>query len=72
MDETITRASRAAVATHRKVEPLAVSVAVAKELSGLGNTKIYELIGNGRLKSSMVDGKRLINFASLKSLVGAE
>jgi hypothetical protein len=68
----IARASRAAVTAHRKDDPLTVSVAVAKQVSGLGHTKICELMKNGRLKSTKVDGKRLVNYASLKALVGAQ
>ena len=72
MDRMIERASRAAVAAHGKDEPLSISVAQAKQVTGIGHTKLFELMRDGRLKSRKIDGKRLINFASLKSLVGAE
>jgi hypothetical protein len=32
-------------------------------------SKLYEWIGNGRIKSIKVDGKRLISVESLKNLV---
>lgn len=67
-----TGASRDPAATRKRVEPLSISIATAKQVSGLGHTKLFELIKDGRLKSTKLDGKRLVNFASLKSLVGAE
>ena len=68
MDQNVTRAARAA---HHKADPLTVSVATAKQVSGLGHTLIYQMISTGRLRSTKVGGKRLINYASLKELVGA-
>jgi hypothetical protein len=54
-------------------EPLTVTVRDALRISGLGNTKLYELIADGRLRSTTIDGRRLINYASLKQLLtGAE
>ncbi len=50
------------------IEPISVTVARAIEISGLGNTKIYECLKDGRLRSKMVDGRRLIDFQSLKAL----
>jgi excisionase family DNA binding protein len=57
---------------HKSIEPLSVSILTAREVSGLGNTKLYELIKTGRLESTRVGSKRLVNYASLKKLVGAE
>jgi hypothetical protein len=51
-------------------KPLTVTIKKTKELSGLGNTKIYELIKDGRLKVVKVDGRTLIIFASLEALLG--
>lgn len=51
------------------IEPLTVSVAEAKRLSGLGTTKIYELMLDGRLLRRKVDGRTLIEFSSLKKLL---
>jgi hypothetical protein len=50
-------------------EPITVSVRKAKHLSGFGHSKMAELIKKGRLRSKKVDGKRLIEFASLKQLI---
>lgn len=51
-------------------KPLSVTVQTARKLTGLGNTKIYELIRDGRLKSTTVDGRRLIIFRSIEELIG--
>lgn len=72
MSISSTGAARDPGVGRKKVEPLAVSIATAKQVSGLGHTKLFELIKDGRLASTKVDGKRLVNYASLKSLVGAE
>jgi excisionase family DNA binding protein len=54
-------------------EPLAVTVPNATKYSGLGRTKLYELIAQGKIKSTTVGKRRLIDFASLKAfLTGKE
>jgi hypothetical protein len=50
-------------------DPLTISVAEAKRLSGLGHTKLWELIGNGTLKTVCVGRRRLVIFASLCRLL---
>jgi hypothetical protein len=42
----------------------------AEGYSGFGNTKIWKLIRSGRLKSTKVDGARLIHVKSLLTLLG--
>ena len=41
----------------------------ASLLTGIGLTRLYELLKDGTIKSSKVGRKRLISFASLESLV---
>jgi hypothetical protein len=53
------------------LKPITISVNEAKRLTGLGHTKIYELMNDGRLKSIVLDGRRLVILASLEALVGA-
>jgi Helix-turn-helix domain len=53
-------------------EPITVSVAEAMRLSGLGLTKIYELINDGRVKTVKVDQRRLVVYASLKAFLTGE
>jgi excisionase family DNA binding protein len=57
-----------------KVEPLAVTVKRARELTGLGNTTIYRLIAEKRLKIRRIAGvdRTLITFASLQKLLAPE
>ena len=43
-----------------------VTVKAARSLTGLGNTKIYELIGEERLKSITVGRRRLIVYSSIE------
>ncbi|MTV16255.1 helix-turn-helix domain-containing protein [Bradyrhizobium elkanii] len=46
------------------------TVAEACEATGLGRTKIYELIGDGRVATTMVGRRRLVIVQSLLALVG--
>lgn len=49
---------------------LTCTVAEASEVTGLGRTKIYELIGNGRLTTTTIGRRRLVIVQSLFALVG--
>ena len=49
--------------------PITISVATFRKLSGLGNTKVYELIKNGTLETVLVGRKRLITFRSVERLL---
>lgn len=44
------------------------SVAESTELTGLGRTKLYELIGTGELASRKVGRRRLVEVQSLAAL----
>jgi hypothetical protein len=48
------------------------TVRAALETSGLGRTKLYELMDDGRLESVKIDGRRLIVWASLEKLLAPE
>jgi excisionase family DNA binding protein len=52
------------------LKPLTVTVQQARRLTGLGNTTVYALIGDGTLESVLVRGRRLILFDSIEKLVG--
>ena len=56
-------------APSQSLEPLAYTVADASRVARIGQTKIFELIGNGRLASSKVGRKRLIHADSLRKLI---
>jgi excisionase family DNA binding protein len=48
------------------LEPVTVTVSAAIKYSGLGRTKLYELLSKGEIESVRVGSRRLIVFASLK------
>jgi hypothetical protein len=52
------------------LEPLAVSPKQATHLVPIGITKLYEAINSGVLESRVVNGRRWINFQSLKRFAG--
>jgi hypothetical protein len=56
----------------RPTEPITVTVATAKELSGLGTTKIWALIREGKLKVVRVGRRTLVVFTSLKAVLAPE
>jgi excisionase family DNA binding protein len=58
--------------TDPQREPLAVTVPVALEISGLGRTTLYSLIARGEIKSVRVGARRLIDFASLKAFLTSQ
>jgi hypothetical protein len=51
------------------LDPVTVTVPKALQISGLGRTKLYELLGAGKVKSTTIGTRRLIDFASLKALL---
>ena len=50
-------------------EPYAYRVSDAVRMSGLGRTKLYELIKSGELRSIRVGGRRLVPADGLKALL---
>lgn len=52
------------------MEPVTVTVAGARNALGIGTTKIYELIGDGRLQTVKIGRRRLIRADSIHALVG--
>jgi excisionase family DNA binding protein len=51
-------------------KPVWLSVEDALYATGIGRTKLYELLGKGTLKSISVGRKRLISLASIEALSG--
>lgn len=51
---------------------LTCTVAEACQATGLGRTKIYELIGNGLVTTTTIGRRRLVVVQSLLSLVGID
>ncbi len=52
-----------------RLEPLTVTVQEARRLTGLGNTTIYKLIGQGKLRVTKIGARTLVIYPSLKSLL---
>lgn len=57
---------------ERPPEPLAYSVADACRVSSIGRTRLYQLIGEGRLQARKVGKRTLIPAASLRALIEGE
>lgn len=53
-------------------KPLAVTVKIACQLVGIGNTKMWELIRDGRVSTVCIGRRRLVIFASLEALLSPE
>jgi hypothetical protein len=51
-------------------EPLAVSPKQATRLVPIGVTKLYEAINSGAIRSQLVNGRRWIDYQSLKRFAG--
>jgi excisionase family DNA binding protein len=51
------------------MEPLTVTVAGARAVLGLGTTKLYELIGEGKLQTIKVGRRTLVKTDSIRALV---
>jgi excisionase family DNA binding protein len=55
--------------TDTPFEPISITVPTALKLSGLGRTKLYELIASKQIRAVRVGARRLIDFASLKAFL---
>ena len=56
--------------SETKLEPITVSIKTGCRITGLGATKIFELIRLGTIESVKVGHRRLLNYQSLKRLLG--
>jgi excisionase family DNA binding protein len=56
-------------ATSEGVKPLAVTVKCACKMIGVGNTKMWALIKEGRVQTTSVGRRRLVIYSSLEDLV---
>ena len=66
--ERLPRAS-AAGAAPLPVEPLTVRIPVAIQLTGIGRSKLYELIKSGDVETVKIGTATLVTMASLRRLV---
>lgn len=51
-------------------QPIWVTVVDAMRLSGIGRTKLYELIADKTLRSTTIGKRRLVSVASIEALGG--
>ena len=51
---------------------LTVSIAEACRLTGLGRTSIYELVNEGRVRTTRIGTRRLVHVDSLRALVAED
>lgn len=51
------------------MQPVTITIASARQALGIGNTKIYELINAGDLKTIRVGRRRLVTTASINKFV---
>jgi excisionase family DNA binding protein len=51
------------------LKPLAVSVRAGRALIGVGNSKFYELIADGKIKTVKCGSKTLVIYQSLEKLI---
>lgn len=54
------------------LEPIAVSPKQATQLVPIGVTKLYEAINCGAIASKVVNGRRWIDYQSLKKFAGVD
>jgi Helix-turn-helix domain len=53
-------------------EPLAYSIADACRVSSIGRTRLYQLIGEGRIATRKIGKRTIIPAASLRALIDGE
>ena len=66
---TKTPLSAAAEAPPPLPEPIAVRIPEAMRLTGIGRSKLYELIASGDIKTAKIGTCTLITVASLRQLI---
>lgn len=52
------------------VTPISVGVVDAAQMVGVSRSRMYELMNEGSVRSTMIGGRRVILVSSLKQLVG--
>ena len=51
------------------MDPITITINDTKKATGLGTTKIYELINQGKLETVSIGRRRLVKVASIRALV---
>jgi excisionase family DNA binding protein len=58
--------------TPHPAKPLSVTVPTALAITGLGRTTLYALIGQGRVRTTKVGTRTLVNYSDLEKLATGE
>lgn len=69
-EDTVSDLQTAMATAAATVAPLTVTVPEACRLTGLGRTKVFELVKEARLKSVAIGRRRLILYSSIVALAG--
>lgn len=51
------------------IHPLTVRISMAVKMTGIGRSKLYELIGAGEIETIKVGSSRLVMVSSLKEFI---
>jgi excisionase family DNA binding protein len=51
------------------LKPVAATIHDTCHITGLGRTKVYELIGEGKLKAIAIGRRRLVLYSSIEELI---
>jgi excisionase family DNA binding protein len=54
---------------EQQMEPLTLTIGDTKKAIGLGRTKIYDLISQGKLETVKIGSRTLVKTASIRALV---
>jgi excisionase family DNA binding protein len=57
------------VARRHPPKPVSATIDDTCKITGLGRTKVYELIGEGKLKSVAIGRRRLLLYSSIEELI---
>jgi excisionase family DNA binding protein len=56
------------LANNGNVRPIGISVMRTREITGLGNTTVWKLIKEGKLRTAKVGGRTLVLYDSVEAL----
>ena len=65
-------AQKQAQPAHRHIEPEWGSVPDVSRVTGLGRTKVYDLINDGTIETKKIGKRRLCRLSSARSLNGPD
>jgi hypothetical protein len=72
MSISSTGLSREERAAGAGLKPLSLTVKATCALTGLGPTKVWELIRDGRLEVARIDGRTLVKYPSVERLLSPD